>query len=526
MKRMKSLCLAIVIIMILPVYTLAVPGKSQADRIKKIRDVTITPPPTPTEPPATTTPTPESTTSGEHIYIAQDGAATNIGASCLTARPVSWLNTAANWGDGSGKVSAGDMVHLCGVITERIFILGNGLLGKPVTITFEPGAKLSSPVWSATGAIYARDKQFIVVDGAGNGKIENTNNGTNFQNQLNSAGVVLSNCQHCEVKGLNVSNIYQMNPSSSDSKGSGIGIKLIGNSSNSSVHDCVISSARAGIGVHYTPSKSSNVSVYNNIIIRTSHGIQVGDTNIGAVAENINIYNNRIFDNYVWDIAWVTATTTGHYHSNGVFAWCAHTGSSLNGINVFNNDIGPNLGTHVTGWIYVSGPGITNVNIYNNLLTATGTSYAANAYIIIANSVGIKVYSNTISASGVGNGVMIRHAFGSADIRNNIINKTYTGVCFYGADTTGLIVANRNNYYGIGRGGMYYQTRFYKLTEWQSLLGFDRDSVTTDPFLSVDFHPASNSPVRGIGDYLGAPYNKDKVGVDRPASGWTLGCYQ
>ena len=72
----------------------------------------------------------------------------------------------------------------------------------------------------------------------------------------------------------------------------------------------------------------------------------------------------------------------------------------------------------------------------------------------------------------------------------------------------------------------YYQTKFYTLAEWQSLLGFDKNSIIADPLLAADYRPASGSPVRGLGDNLGKPFDVDKAGVVRPYQGWTLGVYQ
>ena len=57
----------------------------------------------------------------------------------------------------------------------------------------------------------------------------------------------------------------------------------------------------------------------------------------------------------------------------------------------------------MTGWIYASGPGMFNVNIYNNLLTASGESYPSNGYIALREVFGANVYNNTVVGSGKGN---------------------------------------------------------------------------------------------------------------------------
>ena len=200
-------------------------------------------------------------------------------------------------------------MHLCGVISQKVVILGNGAAGKPVTIRFEPGAKLSSPVWDATyGALYAKGRQFVVIDGAGVGIIENTANGTGLTYQVGSAGLVLHDCQNCEVKNLTVSNIYRRTPGSSDPNRVGLSVVLFGNSSNSSIHDCVVSNAWKGINIGYYTIKSSNVSVYNNTVSKTAVGITIGSGGAGALAENVYVFNNKIYDNYVWDGQYINAT--------------------------------------------------------------------------------------------------------------------------------------------------------------------------------------------------------------------------
>ena len=563
-KRVDCVFLAFFILMLLPAHTLAVPGKSQVIKKRVFNRVTTasktttstqktTPPttttattstsstvatttaPTPTTTttataiattttPVTTTTstTSQTTTSGEHIYISQSGSATGSASSCSSAKPVAWLNTATNWGDGSGKVSAGDTVHLCGVISQTVYVLGNGAPGNPVTVRFEPGARLSSPAWDASrGGLYAKGRQFVLIDGAGVGIIENTANGSALQYKVQSTGLILSDCQNCEVRNLTVSNIYQRT-SPSDPNGSSYGIVLMGNSTNSSVHDCVVTNVWRALCIHYSEMKSSNVSVYNNTAIKTCIGISIGSTGTGAVAENINIFKNKVSDNYVWD---GVSTDGGWWHVDGVHAFAVHTGAAIYGLNIYSNEIGSNLGTHVTSWIYIEGAGISNVNVYNNLLTSAGGSYPSTGYIGLKKPFGVNVYNNTVAAgSGKGIGVSLWAGAASVDIRNNIFYRVSSGV--YVGDTSTMKMCDKNNYYGLGNNQMYYQTRFYTLADWQSNLGFDRNSITADPLLSSDFRPASTSPARGRGDNLGSPFNIDKAGVARPYTGWTLGAYQ
>ena len=113
-------------------------------------------------------------------YFAQSAAGGNDAASCANAKAISYLT-----GSWSGKVSAGDTVHLCGTFTgaansTMLTVGASGTSGSPITVKFETGAKLTSQQWSQSGAIAATSKNYIVIDGGTNGIIENTANGVGF----------------------------------------------------------------------------------------------------------------------------------------------------------------------------------------------------------------------------------------------------------------------------------------------------------------------------------------------------------
>jgi hypothetical protein len=182
----------------------------------------------------------------------------------------------------------------------------------------------------------------------------------------------------------------------------------------------------------------------------------------------------------------------------------------------------------VTGWIFLEGKAdgtgiISNVNIYNNVLTSSSaSSFASNGYIALGIKSG-NIYNNTIAAAGKGSAVGIGQNAIDIDIKNNVFYKVSTGISVFNGT---IRSCDRNAYYGLSGNQMYYQAKFYTLAKWQSVLGFDRNGIITDPLLSSTHHPASNSPARGKGENLGGIFVKDKRGVTRPAGGWTIGAYQ
>src|SRR5215470_16154049 len=95
------------------------------------------------------------------VYIAQNASGSGDGASCASAKAVSYFNNSNNWSStASGMIIGPDtVVHLCGTFTgaagsTMLTFQGNGTSGHPITLLFENGAVLTAPYWStSTGAI-------------------------------------------------------------------------------------------------------------------------------------------------------------------------------------------------------------------------------------------------------------------------------------------------------------------------------------------------------------------------------------
>jgi len=118
------------------------------------------------------------------FYISgTSSSSTSAGTSCSNALSVGWFNNPSSWGYASHQISAGTTVFLCGRFQghpgqQLLIAHGSGAASAPITIKFMPGAILSAPYWSGSGAIYIQGLSHIVVDGSGSGIIENTANGT------------------------------------------------------------------------------------------------------------------------------------------------------------------------------------------------------------------------------------------------------------------------------------------------------------------------------------------------------------
>ncbi len=486
----------------------------------------------------TESPPPAQTSLGSHIYFSESGV--GAGSSCSSALPVSWLNTATNWGTGGGQIGAGETAHLCGTISTPITILGSGTSGSPITILFESGAKMVAPTWY-TGAISASGKNYIVIDGGSNGIIQATGSGTGYNNTAGSTGVSFTNVNNSEIKNLSVLGMFVRPPGAGDNCNNycGTGIAVTGTFSNVAVHHNTITDARSGVGISYGPS-SSGLSIYSNKISKTAWGIGGGDwPPNGSTLTNVDIYDNTITDAYPWDGNFTGCTGDCWFHINGIYIWAEQTGDTLSNIRVHGNKIGGNMGTasHITSFTWFSGNVQAPVLVYDNIYYSTSASgSASNGFISLryckngttTNPCG--VYNNTFySVNPAGLGVM---AGDSTDIKNNIFSNV-AGHVIYAGDpaNTYKITSDYNIFYGLTSNQFKLNGGYYTPTTWQAA-GYDTHSLFVDPqFVNpggFDFHLKSTSPAVDKGTALAlSGLNKDLEGSSRPqGNAWDIGAYE
>ena len=103
------------------------------------------------------------TASATNVYIAQTAAGTGDGSSCANAQAYTFFNTASNWGSSADQIGPGTMAHLCGMITMPLTVQGNGSSGSPITIFFEPGAKISLPTCGGGSCLSTVNRSYIII---------------------------------------------------------------------------------------------------------------------------------------------------------------------------------------------------------------------------------------------------------------------------------------------------------------------------------------------------------------------------
>ncbi len=460
----------------------------------------------------------------ENIYIAQLTLGDDSGADAANAHSAAWFNDSANWGTGDGQIGPGTTVRLCGVISTGLNIQGSGTEDQPITILFEPDARLSAPVWETIAwfrtAMRTSSVTHIVIDGGSNGVIESTDNGTGRTYQENQIGIWLYDCHHCEVKNVAIHGIYIRTPRSDDD-GSGVGI-LASGGNHVQIHHTLITEAETGIDYTYPGGGlTEDVKIYNNQIARISNGITAGSGNTDALADDFEIYANDISDAFVWD---GIRQSDGHwFHSDGIQIWAVHSGSHFTNLRIHGNTVHGDLGTHITAWIYVEG-NVERPLIFNNILVNTGDSFPANGMITASG----EIYENTIAMFNPGNCI---NAGPDSRIKNNLLYNCAAAIGIHEpGGQTGIdfnLFSGDPDFATVDSNGTFH---FLTFTEWQAA-GFDLHSQIADPQFvnpaSYDFHLSPASPAINAGTVLSDPVAFDKEGRTRPqGGGWDIGAYE
>jgi hypothetical protein len=474
--------------------------------------------------------------SASNIYVAQNSSGSANGADCADAKPVSFFNSSGNWGSGSAQIGPGTTVHLCGTFTgaagsTMLTIQGSGSSGNPITILFESGAQLNAPYWG-NGAIYCNGPSFITVDGGTNGTIQNTANGTNLTNQASSSALVFSTCSGLELRNLIVSNIYVRASGDQGSDGNGTtGISITGGDLIS-IHNNTISNARTAIAVAYGSTLTS-LNIYQNTTDYHCWGILVGDGNGNSRANGINVYKNTIGPHFA---IWGDAAQS--LHADGIIFFAANPGS-IASANIYNNyfhgDMCNNTYQNCTAFIFTQG--VSNTNIFNNLIVYEGSTRGPESDIRLGSSgtglstdnANINIYNNTFVGS-----IGVKTDAGSGiTIKNNIFS-TGGGIL---AQPNSLSMMGSSDYnifnvtsWVAASSACCQGTFFNNLANWQAQ-GFDSHSSASNPLLSSIFSLSSGSPASTLGTNLTSvgllALNSDKNGNPRPTIGpWAVGAFQ
>ena len=351
--------------------------------------------------------------SAEDIYITNATSGGDTGADCANAHSAAWFNTAGNWGGGAGEIDPGDTVHLCGTIATELVVQASGTEGNPITIYFEPDAKLSKGAWN-TKAITA-SKDYIIIDGGTNGIIENFDNGTagSYTNQSAAWGIYGIPCNNCEIKNLTIQNLYVRTSTTDEAAvwNQVCGINMQG--TEVLIHDNIIHDSAAAILYAYG-NGNTNVKVYNNTMYHCSHNFVLasgGDVHGG----DFYFYNNHVYDYSPWDHA------TCKYHSSGIHAYGTESGGlrpDIDNFYIYNN-LFEQPGNCPSGHIYLEKDSVNN----DRWTDSNGTAYIFNN-IAIGSSILAYVGANHVLVNNTVIAGRLLTNTSNPTIKNNYVSGT------------------------------------------------------------------------------------------------------
>lgn len=495
--------------------------------------------------------------SASDFYFAQSSAGSNNGTSCANAYA---YNDGTNGWNTAGKQTAGNTLHVCGTFTGSanqsplLTFSHSGSSGNPITLIFESGAILQAPYFSNSeggttgGAITLGNGQsWITINGNGVGVIQNTANGSSLANQQPSTAISGFGCSHCTITSLTIANMY-VNVTNSGTLGDNSVVRAIDfngsnwNITNNTIHDCgwcIFDSYANG---------DTNDNVSFNDVSAMGHGMMYAAASaVASVAPALFFHDNLIHDTVNWQ------ATGCPFHQDGIHTFGV-TGSTMDGIYVYNNVFDGDWGTCPTGFIFVEfggGGGGTPSNMknsfwFNNVGIVVNTGFVnTNGWFNVSSGItggATKIFNNTIIGDNAtdNSACIVTGNLNSLSVENNAVAPCGSPMRI---DSSTIAILN-NDFYGAScqNGGncFVFNSSFTgSFSAWKTATGGDGSGLQNNTSkLNSDGTPQSGSPVIGLGANLFSTCNGqpnpglgalclDKAGVMRPSSGaWDAGAFQ
>jgi hypothetical protein len=460
------------------------------------------------------------------IYVAQTAQGADTGADAADAHSVEWFNTPANWGDGTTQIGPGCTVHLCGIVSNPITFQTGGSPSNPITLLFEPNAKLS--VATLVGN-FITPQSGCTIDGGVNGIIELTANGTGLAYSNDMAAIYISGKTNVTVKNLTIRNLY-INIPDQDLSGRGIGVAINGDGcANITVTNCTLHDMLNGIFVVYGAGCHdilySHCTAYN-----CNWGGAAGDSGALSTLNGLTVDHCHFYNWQNWE------TSNNQDHHNGFYTW-AESGGWASNVIYSANHVGPGYGYQNTSGMFVTGA-VKALLVFNNLFDASDGSSPANAQLnlgigatttafVLNNTFAGKSDNALAMSGGAGDGLTIYYVFNNA-----FFDDSYAILGWFVVNHT--LFSDTNNFYGNptfnssgdGTGA------FYNFAGWQTYgntygVFWDPHSTTSDPLLNGSYQPQAGSALIGAGMNLSSVFTTDYAGNPRPATGaWDVGAYE
>ena len=471
---------------------------------------------------------------GSQIYLAQSAAGAGNGADCGDAKAVSFFNSSANWGSGSGKIGPGVTVDLCGTISTGLEVQGSGTAGNPITVYWEPGATMSAPTWSTQpngAAISTDNNSYLTFNGGNNGaSIQATKEGTDLQYQgVDNTGIWAGGatsdeeCNNCTFENLTIANLYVHTSTSDQSLSAGQVCAICWSGSNVTIANNTIHDGLWVLQGAWNNNDSNNY-IYGNNVYNVDHGLAIAPLS-GHTLTGIYIYDNHFHDYSNWDTG-----DADVYHHDGIHCFGDKT-DIYHGLYIFDNRFDGTMGENATGQIFMEGntgtpcSGVgSSVYMFNNLVTSSDNP-PANGYFGTAAIQGAVDNNTTVgvsSTSGQCMGYGYEIPGQTIAFEDNLMSTCDQVVNDYGpggSTPEGAFQAGSPDYNVYANSGSSPNStfntnncsyNFNQFSSWQSCLksdsnfpGWDQHSITAaSADLNSDLSLASGSPATGAGANL------------------------
>lgn len=462
-------------------------------------------------------------------FVAQSAAGAGNGSSCANAAAVSTLSTATHW-------TAGNVIGLCGTITQSITAQASGSSGSPIEVYWEPNAKISVTSCGGTGCVNIASKSWIILDGGSNGLIEATSEGSGLGTATSIGVYARSGTSHDEIRNLTISDMYVHSSTTDTSGGSNYAVWFDG--TNDLFHDNTIHDAMAGfVG---EASNSSN-QIYNNTISDINWGVFLS----GPSANSPNaVTNDQIYSNDISNLAGWDTTTDAFHHDGVIIAGNNNLGTGISHIDIYNNYIhgtssSPTCsGGNSCATAFIFDNDADTQRVFNNLLVPSSGGSAGDSWIFMWSAggtgvdTGTELYNNTVV--GIGGDVCLwERGDASVKMENNVLSacgtdmEYSTGTTFTTLDFNTYQASSLTSRWQIGA------SFFSSLSAWRTACSCDASGQATTGSLgfNASFVPQAGSVLLGAATNLTSlgitALNSDKAGVARPSSAaWDAGAYQ
>jgi hypothetical protein len=238
------------------------------------------------------------------------------------------------------------VIALCGTITSTVVAAGSGSPGRPVTLLFMPGAKLSqaacNPCLSASG------RAWITIDGGRDGVIESTNNGTKLGLHTPSTGVMANPCINCRFTNLTVRNIYVHDGAGDDTVDQTLMRSIFASGSDLRIDHSVFHDAGWSVFIDMN-NGDHDIRVDHNDIYNVDHGLITSSGTAGGSFGPIWFNNNHVHDFANWD------TDSNTFHHDGIHCYTIAGGRPMHirDFYIYDNRFDGSIGHVATSWIFM-----------------------------------------------------------------------------------------------------------------------------------------------------------------------------